>query len=132
MRIVVSAILFALIGASLFLGYQKLPVINQLSSCYKAALLAVDDKYIFSRRAHTTDAEICQERKDGLVRAMNCFVAVENKFLGSTKEMSWYKSLAKLTARSPQTAEEIVEEHNRECAAQDMQVEFDQIKQQWF
>lgn len=132
MKVVVSAILFALVGIGIFLGSQKLPVVKQFSQCYKTAILATDDAHIFTRRAHTTDEAICTERKASLKIALTCVVNVEMAFEGSLKEAQLYKKLARYVTRSPQTIEEMVDKHNLECSGSKVRLDFDPVTNQWY
>lgn len=132
MRFVLTAVFVPVILIIMYLGYQKLPVIKTLSNCYQAATLAVDDKHIFAKRVNRTDLEICQERKDKLLPALQCFVMVSDKVKDRPWELNFYLQAARFISRSPQTIEEIVEDQNVDCPTPSTVLIFDQTTQTWY
>ena len=115
MRIVLSAVVVALIGVLVYWGWQRVPMARDYSDCYRQAYLVFNQKYMLSRHIYTTEKVMCEQSKVDLDRALECYFKVEQEHVMNPMERSQAEYLGRILARVNYTMEEMVVKHNEQC-----------------
>lgn len=132
MKIVISAIVFALLLGAVYLIIKKIPTVNEYKYCYNTAYQVLNEKHIIARRAYTGDEDICVERKQTLLSALDCFQRIDGETNASNRESEWLKSIAKAMSQGTKSTDELVTIHNQRCAYPSTIIEFDPRSDTWF
>jgi hypothetical protein len=132
MRVVSSAILFALVIVIGYFVVTRLPWVNVYKDCFVTAYSIIDEAGIITRRAWTTDEQICNEHKTKLLESVACFQDAETKQPLSRFEKDLIYQAAQNLAKGTKTLEEMIADHNKRCTYRKSTLNFDPQKNTWF
>jgi hypothetical protein len=132
MRVVLSAILFALVITAGYAVTTRLPWVNVYKACYETGASIINEENAITRRAWVTDEVICTEHKEKLLASLACFKDAETKQPLSQIEKSVIYQAAQSLAKGTQTIDEIIADHNKRCTYRKTTLFFDPQTNSWF
>jgi hypothetical protein len=132
MRVVLSAIIFVVIGTGIYLLVVKMPLIRMYQDCYNTAYQVVNEKGIITRMAWTTEQEVCIVRKQILLKATACFKSTDAVTQTSATEKVILKSAAERFAAGTETIDQLIAEHNKRCMYPNTVLQYDSHTNTWF
>ena len=132
MRVVLSAILFVVLGVGAYFLVTKMPLIRLYQDCYNTAYEVINEKGIITRMAWTTEQEICVGRKQILLKSTECFKSTDAVTEMSAAEKDFLKTAAERLARGTETIDQLIAEHNKRCMYPNTVLQYDGQSNTWF
>jgi hypothetical protein len=132
MKVVLSAILFALVVVGGYTLVTRLPWIQVYRGCYQTAYSIYNQEHSISRRAWTTDEQICIEHKNTLLSALNCFASAESQQPLNTLEKDLILVTAQNLAKGTEDMNQVISGHNKRCTYRKSTLNFDAHTNSWF
>jgi len=112
---VVRALAFVLLVSASYLVWQQLPSVQRYVGCFQTIRAVYDQKNMVSKRAYTSEAQICESNKQLILDGMTCFYQADVALQKQEADRQRVMMLAQNIAGSAQSPEEIVAQHNERC-----------------
>ena len=122
-KIFISSVTFVLLVALIVFVIRKIPQIQAFSDCYTETHLIYTEKYIISRRAYTSEEEICKRNKQQVLKGAECFYREESRMEALGVEMRYMKEFAETITKASREVDEVVADHNRRCDFEESKID---------